>query len=155
MQSKSKNAFSHNVGAEMDSGKDRAQSLAIAYSIKKKNAKKMAHGGMVENEKLHPEHEPMHDDMMDIVHSIMMKKDPSYAEGGMVEMPDEQPGHEMEMMSKSGDDFLSDEAQTPLAMDHMPDDPEHEQDGEEDYSAKKRRIMAGIMDEMHSRLYGM
>ena len=44
---RSKAAFSKNVSTEMDAGKPQKQSLAIAYNIKKKNAKKkMADGGM-------------------------------------------------------------------------------------------------------------
>jgi len=42
-----KKAFEHNVEAEMHAGKPQDQSLAIAYSIKKKNKKKMANGGLV------------------------------------------------------------------------------------------------------------
>jgi hypothetical protein len=41
---KSDKAFSHNVAAEMDAGKPRAQSLAIAYAEKRR---KMAGGGEV------------------------------------------------------------------------------------------------------------
>lgn len=51
IQSKSKKAFQKNVKTEMDAnpGKEnRAQNLAIAYSIKRKNSKKMAHGGKVD-----------------------------------------------------------------------------------------------------------
>jgi hypothetical protein len=51
IQSKSKKAFEKNVKTEMDAnpGKEnRAQNLAIAYSIKRKNSKKMAHGGKVD-----------------------------------------------------------------------------------------------------------
>lgn len=47
---KSKAAFSHNVKAEMDAGKPQDQSLAIAYSVKRKaQRKKKASGGMVES----------------------------------------------------------------------------------------------------------
>lgn len=46
IQSKSKKSFSKNVEAEMKSGKPQDQSLAIAYSVKRKNSrKKMAEGG--------------------------------------------------------------------------------------------------------------
>lgn len=51
MSGKSKKAFSKNVATEMEAGKPQAQSLAIAYSMKKKNAKKMAYGGMAEADK--------------------------------------------------------------------------------------------------------
>jgi hypothetical protein len=44
MHGKSDKVFSHNVRAEMDAGKPRAQSLAIAYSEKRK---RMADGGEV------------------------------------------------------------------------------------------------------------
>lgn len=36
-------------------------SLAIAYNLAKHNKKKMAQGGMVENEEMHPMHEPEHE----------------------------------------------------------------------------------------------
>lgn len=51
MKSKSKAAFGHNVGAEMNAGKPQKQALAIAYSIKRKG-RKMAKGGVVP-----PQHE--------------------------------------------------------------------------------------------------
>ena len=53
IQSGSKKAFKKNVETEMDAnpGKDnRAQNLAIAYSVKRKNRKKMAEGGSIETE---------------------------------------------------------------------------------------------------------
>lgn len=51
MQGRSKKAFSKNVATEMDAGKPQAQSLAIAYDIKRKNSKKkkMAFGGKAED----------------------------------------------------------------------------------------------------------
>lgn len=61
IKSKSKKAFEHNLKAEMEAGKPKDQSLAIAYSIQSKNKrKKMADGGQVPEEK-HPmpEHEEM------------------------------------------------------------------------------------------------
>ena|ERR1700677_53721 len=46
MKSRSKKAFEHNVKAEMHAGKPQPQSLAIAYSVKRKAPKrKMAEGG--------------------------------------------------------------------------------------------------------------
>jgi hypothetical protein len=45
IKGKSPQAFQHNVKAEMHAGKPQNQSLAIAYSMKRK-AKKMADGGM-------------------------------------------------------------------------------------------------------------
>ena len=47
IKSKSKNAFSKNVEAEMHAGKPQDQALAIAYSVKRKTKKKMAEGGTV------------------------------------------------------------------------------------------------------------
>lgn len=47
IKGKSKKDFSKNVATEMDAGKPQKQSLAIAYSIKRKNAKKMYEGGRV------------------------------------------------------------------------------------------------------------
>lgn len=57
-QGKSKQAFSQNVRTEMHAGKPQKQALAIAYAVKRRNRRKMAEGGMVENEELHPNHEP-------------------------------------------------------------------------------------------------
>jgi len=46
IKGKSKHAFEHNIKAEMEAGKPQKQSLAIAYSMKRKAAKKkMAMGG--------------------------------------------------------------------------------------------------------------
>lgn len=58
IQGKSKKAFNKNVGTEMKSGKPQDQALAIAYAIKRKNRKKMAQGGQV-NESAKTEHRPM------------------------------------------------------------------------------------------------
>lgn len=53
VQGKSKKAFSENVSREMHAGKPQDQSLAIAYSVKRKNAKKkMAYGGKVTPEEI-------------------------------------------------------------------------------------------------------
>lgn len=48
IKGKSQKAFSHNVETEMQSGKPQDQSVAIAYSMKRKAKKKMAKGGPVE-----------------------------------------------------------------------------------------------------------
>jgi hypothetical protein len=45
LKGKSEKAFKHNVEAEMHAGKPQKQSLAIAYSMKRKGKKKMAGGG--------------------------------------------------------------------------------------------------------------
>jgi hypothetical protein len=45
LKGKSKKTFGHNVEAEMHAGKPQAQSLAIAYDMKRRSPKKMASGG--------------------------------------------------------------------------------------------------------------
>ena len=66
IKSKSKKAFEKNVETEMranPSPKDRAQNLAIAYSVKRKAAKKkMAEGGAVKDESAKTEKRPMPDE---------------------------------------------------------------------------------------------
>lgn len=75
IQSKSKKSFEKNVETEMDAGKPKAQSLAIAYAMKRR-ADNKAYGGMV--------HEPeIHKDM--IRHIIEQRK---MAMGGMVKSDD-------------------------------------------------------------------
>ncbi len=62
MKRPSKKAFEHNIKAEMHAGKPQDQALAIAYDVKRRNAKKkMAQGGMV-NESAKTEHRPMPDE---------------------------------------------------------------------------------------------
>ncbi len=53
---KSKAAFSHNVGAEMNAGKPQKQALAIAYSMKRKAKKGYAQGGEVKADEEEMEH---------------------------------------------------------------------------------------------------
>ena len=48
----SKKAFDHNMKAEMDAGKPQDQSLAIAYDVQRRSKKKMARGGMVEQDRM-------------------------------------------------------------------------------------------------------
>lgn len=165
MQGKSKKAFSKNVAAEMDAGKPQSQSLAIAYAIKRKNAKKMAHGGMV-NEKLDPMHEPSdvmgtppQGDMSDAVmlaRAVMDKhmamggmypteNDPHYASGGMIEDGSDV----MEATSQTGDDFLSDETDTELAKQGMLPDLEHEVDGTVADQEKRKARLSAIMNRIH------
>lgn len=45
----SKKALSENIATEMDAGKPQKQSIAIAYAVQRKNRKKMATGGKVED----------------------------------------------------------------------------------------------------------
>jgi hypothetical protein len=56
IKSKSKQAFKHNIEAEMSAGKPQDQALAVAYSMRRK--KKMAKGGIV-NESAATERRPM------------------------------------------------------------------------------------------------
>lgn len=61
MKSGSKAAFSHNVKAEMNSGKPQKQALAIAYSAKR-HARRMYKGGEIEQEALSNENYPAHEE---------------------------------------------------------------------------------------------
>lgn len=115
--------------------------MSMARAIRCKNK-----GGMVENEKLHPSHEPAMSHAASIAHAILASRK-GYAMGGSVEedpMPELNPGDEMEAMSESGDDFLSDEADTPLSSQHMPIDEEHEVDGMEKQKGRLSSILNGI-----------
>lgn len=64
MHKKSKAAFEHNIKAEMEAGKPQKQSLAIAYSVKRK-AKKMANGGSIKDEK-RPVPDQAHNDKAEV-----------------------------------------------------------------------------------------
>ena len=83
IEGKSKKAFVKNLKSELESGKPKKQALAIAYSIKRRNSK--AHGGVVQNEKLHPEHSHVSENTSRIAR-LMKKK---MAMGGMVESDDD------------------------------------------------------------------
>ena len=83
IEGKSKKSFVKNLKTEIDAGKPKKQALAIAYSIKRRNQK--AHGGMVQNEKLHPEHSHVSESTKRI-ERLMKKK---MAMGGMVESDDD------------------------------------------------------------------
>lgn len=54
IKGKSDKAVSENIKTEMKAGKPQKQAIAIAMAVRRKHAK----GGNVDNEKLHPEHEP-------------------------------------------------------------------------------------------------
>lgn len=86
MKGRSKKAFSHNVEAEMHAGKPQDQSLAIAYSVKRKSKKKMNSGGAVQSG----------------------SPDMNYAEGGSVKsekrpMPDDRHNDAKMVSRNSGD----------------------------------------------------
>lgn len=118
VQGKSKQAFVENLKREHSEGKPMAQSLAIAYNIKNRNAQKKAHGGMV-NEKLHPEHEPeeasMHEHAKALAHHIL-STDPEYANGGMVEdhLMNDNAGMMESPEDEHSDDFLSADEESPF-----------------------------------------
>lgn len=93
IQSKCKKAFSSNVKKEMDEDKSQPQSLAIAYSVQRKNKKKMADGGQVPANAPAPDlHEAADQAMKDVTGGIdarMKAKQaigkPGYAKGGMID----------------------------------------------------------------------
>lgn len=58
IKSGSKKSIGENMKREMDAGKPKRQALAIALEVQRRNRKKMAQGGEVENEDLNPQHEP-------------------------------------------------------------------------------------------------
>lgn len=112
IQGKSKEAFSKNVGKEMDAGKPRAQSLAIAYNMKRRMAQKKAKGGMIDREEVnrpHVDREMYAEGGMAGGSTTEMRKNQianafkahggtmrRYAEGGIVENEDLDPRYEPE-----------------------------------------------------------
>lgn len=171
MSGKSKQAFSHNVGAEMDSGKPQNQALAIAYAVKRKNKKAM--GGMV-NEKLDPMHEPadvqgpppqgemsdashehLHkmgkEEAMSMAHAIMQKHcaggEMGYSDGGEVEEDD---------FADSEDDMFAPDAQ--LGVHNMASggmmDMASDSESMEDPEMKKKKMMSSIMSKVRMEHMG-
>lgn len=119
IKGKSKNAFEHNLKAEMHAGKPQNQALTIAYSMKRK-AKKMAAGGEMESgylsmpkeHEIHNESAINEDDKSlnqymshggDIVQHIMEKR--KMAQGGMIEHEDIH--HPGAVVADEGEDELS------------------------------------------------
>lgn len=114
MQGKSKKAFSKNVETEMEAGKPQKQSLAIAYSVQRKNKRKMAAGGEVKAQNPQPAdiHTAADEEQERITSGIearMKAKQaagkPGYAEGGAVNpklaqsRAPQRPVHPMDLMS--------------------------------------------------------
>jgi hypothetical protein len=116
---KSKEAFQHNIKAEMKAGKPMKQSLAIAYAMKRK---KKAMGGEIEHEEKESgylpepkEHEVIdepveHEDEKDFNQHLYAKGDmvkrimhKMYAKGGVV--ADEGEGEESEQSDSDINDF--------------------------------------------------
>lgn len=89
IKSKSKQAFEHNLKAEMKAGKPQDQSLAIAYAMKKKAPKKMAQGGLIKEQNEKTEKLPMPEleleDRAEIAE--LPKAKPMLAAGGRVISP--------------------------------------------------------------------
>lgn len=119
--------------------------LSIAMGIHNRNKAKMATGGEVSNEKLHPSHEPHvesiaqkimdHPDAESIVDSIMEKK--AMCDGGMMAGGGEVESTEL---SESGDNLLS-------------DDPDNPSDTAKDSNmdSDKKKQMADIMASIRSK----
>lgn len=82
MHGKSKKAFGHNVEVEMEHGHPLKQSLAIAYSVKRKAAKKHAKGGAVEPKETFMEHEAKESKAKEYAEHHGKKH--HYAKGGML-----------------------------------------------------------------------
>lgn len=87
IQGKSKKSFSKNVETEMHAGKPQKQSLAIAFSVQRRNRKRMAaHGGMMhEDARLHDQDERQSEHEMHEAHPDCM------AHGGEAHMHDAHP----------------------------------------------------------------
>lgn len=125
---KSKDAFQHNVKAEIGSGKPPKQAVAIAYSMRKKAAN-MAEGGTVD----------AMSHAASIAHAILESKK-GYADGG-----------EIEEAPRSSSDFLSSDADTSLKSienAHLPVDNEAEIEG---MGESRKKMLKGIMASIKSR----
>ncbi len=114
-----------------------SKNLGIAYAMKKRNGMKKMASSDSDNEKLHPMHEPI--SHKSVVQGVMDKM--RMAMGGIVDGGDE---------ASEAEDFLSDEADTPLADDHMPEDEEHEVEGMD----PKKDILKRVMSGLHKRHMG-
>src|ERR1019366_3899741 len=98
MKGKSKAAFSHNVGAEMDAGKPQKQSLAIAYSVKRKG-RKMAKGGQVPPQD-EPRMEQEHDEPMDEPAEPKTSVSPESTDASKMPSPKRHPMEDEEAIAK-------------------------------------------------------
>lgn len=85
IKNKSKAAFGHNVGAEMNAGKPQKQALAIAYSIKRKG-RKMAKGGQVPPQ-MEPREEQEHDHPMEHPAEPMQRVSPEATDADKMKSP--------------------------------------------------------------------
>lgn len=114
MQSKSKKAFEHNMKSEMEAGKPKKQSLAIAYSIKRK-PKKMWGGGSTD-----PKPTPSPDTSTDKGLASIRKAFGGKAHGGMLKRKKYADGGKIPMSAQ--DERLEDQvadAMTPEEMDML------------------------------------
>jgi hypothetical protein len=144
IKGKSPKAFEHNIKAEMHAGKPQAQSLAIAYNIKR-HAQRKAKGGEV-----------CMSDGGEVVEPMFSHKDLAHAVMSKLSSGDDGPEQ---------DSFLSADEQTPLPEVGMPDDtdermhamedssgPEDMANGAEDDSHKG--ILHSIMNKIHRKHKG-
>lgn len=126
-----------------------SKNLSIAYNVKKKSSKKMAHGGEVSSEKPKSESSGSHMFVPNKVAHAIMKKH-MMSEGGMVEAPsDDVASLDTSYADNFGgdDDFLSAEEQTPLSDIPMFDEEKPEED-------PKKRILSQVMNGIRSKHMG-
>lgn len=151
MNGSSKQAFSSNVGAEMDSGRPQKQALAIAYAVKRRNAKKMAKGGMVDDKEDESYSMNHSIDSHELARTILQK----LAEGGEVEgheMGDEQPD---DLAGDENDEMFSDEADGEFDKMHMSEGGEVNPKLEAaDERYPKKKILSGLMDRIRMKHMG-
>jgi hypothetical protein len=107
IKSKSKSAFSHNVGAEMDSGKSQKQSLAIAYATKRR-AKKMSMGGMVNDPDEDVEDVKVDDSFLSAEDGSESQFQDAHGESDADELDESGFNPEPKMDNESGNSMLSD-----------------------------------------------
>lgn len=134
----SKKAFKQNLEKEMETGKDKEQALAIAYSVQRRNKKKYASGGEVESD------EPKHKSIVDAI----MSKSKDKGEVDLQESEDENPDaiKELSYDAITDDDTYFDLDQVEdqpqdSNMDglKLPDEDEHNKDMISKILAKKRK----------------
>lgn len=153
IQGKSPKAFEHNIKAEMHAGKPQDQSLAIAYAVKKRNAKKMASGGMVSMEHDRAEHSNAADQVpcMNCGGMYNPKLAASkMSEGGVVEDPSEHISTALDM----------DEAEEEFNEENEPKDSQvlnesGDPDDSLDEDMKKSRMLSRVLNSVARRHKGM
>lgn len=152
IQGKSKKAFKKNVEIEMHAGKPQKQSLAIAFSVQRKNRKRMAHGGMTHEDKRESEHEmhEVHPDCMAHGGEAHMHEPHSecMAHGGRAIRKHEMPDHEEPMPHEEmSEDAYADGGK---AEQHHLDTSQREHIKSKNFAEPKERKYP-IEDEAHAR----